>query len=161
MVVINLNTLLLARWIFFHIICGIVLSKELFSRNIEKQVRIQFPSTILFSVGIKRIKEIKFSFVFLDCFFAYAHLIWRGLWTVAVVSVINRSSHQRCSVWKCVLRNFTKFTEKHLCQGLFRAAMKREPLAQVFSSEFHEILNTFFHRTSLVAASELNVSLRF
>ena len=32
---------------------------------------------------------------------------------------MDRSSHQRCSVRKVVLRNFTKFTEKHLCQSLF------------------------------------------
>ena len=31
----------------------------------------------------------------------------------------NRSSHRRCSVRKSVLRNFAKFTGKHLCQGLF------------------------------------------
>ena len=30
-----------------------------------------------------------------------------------------RSSHQRCSMQKGVLRNFTKFTRKHLCQSLF------------------------------------------
>ena len=30
-----------------------------------------------------------------------------------------RSSHQRCSMKEGVLRNFTKFTEKHLCQSLF------------------------------------------
>ena len=30
-----------------------------------------------------------------------------------------RSSHQRCSVMKGILRNFAKFTGKHLCQGLF------------------------------------------
>ena len=30
-----------------------------------------------------------------------------------------RSSHQRCSVRKGALRNFAKFTGKHLCQGLF------------------------------------------
>ena len=30
-----------------------------------------------------------------------------------------RSSHQRCSMKKGVLRNFTKFTGKHLCQSLF------------------------------------------
>ena len=30
-----------------------------------------------------------------------------------------RSSHQACSVKKGVLRNFTKFTGKHLCQRLF------------------------------------------
>ena len=31
----------------------------------------------------------------------------------------NRSSHQRCSIKKGVLRNFAKFTGKHLCQSLF------------------------------------------
>ena len=30
-----------------------------------------------------------------------------------------RSSHRRCSVNKTVLRNFAKFTGKHLCQSLF------------------------------------------
>ena len=30
-----------------------------------------------------------------------------------------RSSHQRCSIKKGILRNFTKFTGKHLCQSLF------------------------------------------
>ena len=30
-----------------------------------------------------------------------------------------RSSRQSCSMKKCVLRNFTKFTGKHLCQSLF------------------------------------------
>ena len=30
-----------------------------------------------------------------------------------------RSSHQRCSIIKVVLRNFAKFTGKHLCQCLF------------------------------------------
>ena len=31
----------------------------------------------------------------------------------------SRSSQQRCFVRKGILRNFTKFTGKHLCQGLF------------------------------------------
>ena len=30
-----------------------------------------------------------------------------------------RSSHQRCSMKKGVLKNFAKFTGKHLCQSLF------------------------------------------
>ena len=30
-----------------------------------------------------------------------------------------RSSHQRCSITKDVLRNFAKFTRKHLPQSLF------------------------------------------
>ena len=30
-----------------------------------------------------------------------------------------RTSHRRCSIKKGVLKNFTKFTGKHLCQSLF------------------------------------------
>ena len=30
-----------------------------------------------------------------------------------------RSSHQRCSVGKGVLRSLAKFTGKHLCQSIF------------------------------------------
>ena len=66
---------------------------------------------------------------------------------------------------KDVLRNFAKFTGKHLCQRLFLnkvAGLRpmacnfiKKSLAQVFSCEFCEISkNTFFHRTPLVAASE-------
>ena len=65
-----------------------------------------------------------------------------------------------------VLRNFAKFTVKHLGQSLFfnKVAslrpeasnfIKKETLAQVFSCEFCETSkNTFFYRTPLVAASE-------
>ena len=38
--------------------------------------------------------------------------------TTSKITVI-RSSHLRFSMRKCVLRNFAKFTGKHLCQGLF------------------------------------------
>ena len=38
--------------------------------------------------------------------------------TISKITVI-RSSHLRFSMRKCVLRNFAKFTGKHLCQGLF------------------------------------------
>ena len=31
----------------------------------------------------------------------------------------HRSSHQKCSVRKGVLRNFTKFIRKHMCQSLY------------------------------------------
>ena len=63
----------------------------------------------------------------------------------------NRSSHRRCSLKKAVLRNFTKFTGKHLCQSFF---FKKETLAQVFPCEFCDISNnTFLHKTPLVAAS--------
>ena len=75
---------------------------------------------------------------------------------------------QRCSVKKGVLRNFTKFTGKHLCQSLFfnkvaglrpATLSKRRLWAQVFSCEFCEISkNTFLHRTPLVAASGIRIN---
>ena len=40
-------------------------------------------------------------------------------WFTTWACTSNRSSHQSCSVKKSVLRNFTKFTGKHLCQSLF------------------------------------------
>ena len=59
-------------------------------------------------------------------------------------SLTSRSSHRRFSVKKGVLRNFAKFTGKHLGLSLFfnkvaGAAcnfIKKEALAQVFSCEF-------------------------
>ena len=90
-----------------------------------------------------------------------------------------RSSHQRCSVTKGVLRNFAKFTGKPLCKSLFfnKVAdlrpetlfkkrlryrcfpevcnfVKKEAVTQGFSCEFCEISkNTFCYGTPLVAAS--------
>ena len=52
------------------------------------------------------------------------------------------SHHQRCSVRKGVVRNFTKFKGKHLSQSLL--FNKVAGLTQVFSCEFCEISkNTF------------------
>ena len=71
---------------------------------------------------------------------------------------------RRCSVKKGVLRNFAKFTGKHLCQSLF--FNKDAGLKQLFfkkkkrdhgtgvSCEFCEISkNTFSYRTPPLAAS--------
>ena len=56
---------------------------------------------------------------------------------------IDRRSHRRCSLRKGVLRNFAKFTGKHL--------------AQVFFCEFCEISkNTFFTEHLWATASELS-----
>ena len=45
----------------------------------------------------------------------------RQNWDLFIFSLTShyRSSHQRCSVKKGVLRNFTNFTGRHLCQCLF------------------------------------------
>ena len=78
----------------------------------------------------------------------------------------SRSSHQRCSVKKGVLRNFAKFIRKHLCQSIsFNEIaglkvcnfIKREILAQVFSSEFCEISKNTFLTEHLWATASINL----
>ena len=70
-----------------------------------------------------------------------------------------RSSHQRRSMKKNVLRNFAKFTGKHLCQSFFFkkvAGLSPQTLAQVFSCEFCETSkNTFFKENLRTTASVL------
>ena len=67
---------------------------------------------------------------------------------------------RRCSIKKVVLKNFAKFTEKHLCQSLFLIKLtcdfiKKETLAQVFSCQFCDIFkNTFFTEHLRATASE-------
>ena len=65
---------------------------------------------------------------------------------------IDRSSHQRCSIKKGVLKNFTKFTGKHLCQS-FRLKtcnfIKKEALAQMFSCEFCKNFKDIFFTENL------------
>ena len=91
----------------------------------------------------------------------------------------DRSSRPEVFCKKGVLRNFAKFTGKHLCQSLFfnkvadlRPAtllkkdsgnfIKKKTLTQVFPCEFCDISkNTFSYRTPPVAASAMtNQNLR-
>ena len=66
--------------------------------------------------------------------------------------VIYRTIHPKLFCKKGVVRNFTKFTAKYMCQSLF--------LAQVFSCEFCGISkNSFSHRTPLVAASAFKMKI--
>ena len=61
------------------------------------------------------------------------------LFVILFKTFIFRSSHQRCSLRKCVLRNFAKFAGKHLCQSLFfnkvAGLSKKDTLTQVKSFE--------------------------
>ena len=66
---------------------------------------------------------------------------------------INRSSHRRCSVRKGVLRNFAKFTSKHLHQILFfnkvaglrpAALLKKRPWHKCFHVNFAKFLKILF-----------------
>ena len=72
-----------------------------------------------------------------------------------------RSSHQRCSWKKGVLKIFTKFTGKDLCRvALLISFIEKETLKQVFSSEFRKSTfskNTFFTKHLRVTASTVTI----
>ena len=89
------------------------------------------------------------------CDYAAANNFRRNVSSQIIDKVLNtslnlsifKSSHQRCSVQICVIRNFKNLTGKDLCQRLFliKLQAKKETLAEVFSCEFCEIpKNTFF-----------------
>ena len=67
-----------------------------------------------------------------------------------------RGSHQRCSVKKGFLKNFIKFTGKHLCQSLFLIKLQASGLQlfkkkklwhRCFPVNFAKFLGTPFYRT--------------
>ena len=74
------------------------------------------------------------------------------------IQMTTRSSHQRCSARKGVLRNFSKFTRKHLWQVLFykevagpqpATLLKMRLCHRCFPINFAKFLRTPFHRTPL------------
>ena len=68
-----------------------------------------------------------------------------------------RSSRPEVFCKKGVLRNFAKFTGKHLCQSLFfnkNTLLKKRLWHGCFPVNFCEIYkNTFFHRTHVAASA--------
>ena len=87
-------------------------------------------------------------------------------WTFFIVlSIYSSSSHQRYSIKIGVLKNFVKFTGKHLCQSLFFnkladlrpiTLLKKRIWHRCFPVDFTKFLRTpifIFYRTALVAAA--------
>ena len=63
--------------------------------------------------------------------------------------LLDRSSLEEVLCKENLVKTFSKFTGKHLCQSLFSIKfIKKETLAQVFSCEFWEISKSnFFYKT--------------
>ena len=53
------------------------------------------------------------------CGMTFPSLLATMAFNLSGFKILFRSSHQRWSIIKGVLRNFAKFTGKHLCQSLF------------------------------------------
>ena len=91
----------------------------------------------------------------LKTFFEFGRKLCTDMLNLAIL--VTKAVVLRCSIKKDVLTNFAKFTEKPVAEIPSPTAcnfIKKESLAQVFSSEFCEISsNTFFHRTPLLSAS--------
>ena len=69
-----------------------------------------------------------------DMFFLFIRFTWVCfiLYIKKFEKILLRSSHSRCSVRTGVLRNFTKFTGKHLCQSFFLIKLQTSSLQLYF-----------------------------
>ena len=81
--------------------------------------------------------------------------------------LISSSSHQRCSMKKGVLKNFAKFTGKHLCQSLFlnkvaelrpATLLKKRPWHRCFPVNFAKLVRINFYRTPPLTASPFDAT---
>ena len=91
--------------------------------------------------------------------------MYTGYPSVVQLYQIIRSSRPKVFCKKSVLRNFTKFTGKYLCQRNPPNAckfIKKDSLVQVLSFEFYEISkNTFFYRTPPADISGLSLKIPY
>ena len=91
-------------------------------------------------------------------FLCLSFLLFTSIWTMNLIQhkiVFYRSSHQKCSMKKGALINFTKFTGKHLCQGVFFLTklqawegcnvIKKETLAQHSGAFLWILRNVYEH----------------
>ena len=100
-------------------------------------------------------------FVFLCCFFVFIYK-WFSVSSFSVLFRIQcRRSRPKVFCKKDVLRNFIKFTGKHLCQSLLfnkdaglkpATLLKRKLWHRCFPVNFMRLLRKLFFRTPLVAA---------
>ena len=68
--------------------------------------------------ALAQVLSCKFCEIFKNTFFT-EHLWTTASMTLKYEILIVRSSHQRCSIKKSFLKDFTTFTGKHLCQSPF------------------------------------------
>ena len=75
----------------------------------------------------------------IDRIVKYREVIFRIIYITKYADF--RSRHRRCSIRKGVLRNFAKFTGKHLCQSLL---LKKRLWHMCFPENFVKFLRTSF-----------------
>ena len=91
-------------------------------------------------------------------FFCFLKLLTCNHYRMETRNAKARSSHRRCSLKEGILRNFTKFAGKHLCQSLLfnkvaglrpAALLKKRLWHRCFPVNFVKFLRTpFFQNTS-------------
>ena len=80
---------------------------------------------------------------------------WKFIYVYILHFVTERSSQQRWSIKRdAFIKNFAKFTGKHMCQSLcfnkvVSIALKKQTLVQVFSCEFCKIFKNSFLKNSV------------
>ena len=97
----------------------------------------------------------------------YRHSASRDFAYWCRIEVIDRSSHQSCSLRKSVLGNFANILGKHFCQSLFfnkvadlnpATLLKKRLLQRCFPVIFVKFLRTPFYRTPLGDCSGIEIT---
>ena len=94
-------------------------------------------------------------------------LTYTVLTPVTLCTVKSRSSHRKCYIRKCALRNFAKFIGKHLCQSSFLIKLdlslqlywKRDFVTGVFVNFTKFLRKLFLHNTSGWQLLQIHVTL--
>ena len=87
---------------------------------------------------------------FISGWIVYCLLNYQMLFLYPIVGFVCSTGRRRCSVKKGILKNFAKFTRKHVRQSLFFNKVAglslglKETLAKVFSCAYCEILRISF-----------------
>ena len=102
----------------------------------------------IFSMVVSLLKQLKPSIKTSSLWLIQQNFVYMFIWGKPF-----RSSHQKCSVRKGLLRNFAKFTGKYLCQSLFFtkvAGLRPESLLKIrlwykcFPVNFAKFVRTLF-----------------
>ena len=132
----------------------IALTKKFFSFFLKQFVLKLLQTRHLEGSVLYKIKKNVFdSSVTNDCFYIFEHIFSDRRIAYFrqknALRSLDRSSHQRCSVRRGVLKHFTKFTGKHPYWSQACNFIKKETPAKVFSCEFCEIFkNTVLQNSS-------------
>ena len=120
------NKIVISKWFFMYVKCkafSYLINNTLFSWG--RKLKILIFLFLFTEVSYNMTNTVFPTITFKILFYRYISRLrfWSSVsryhYQISLMAANNRSSQQICSIKIGVLKNFTKFTGKHLCQSLF------------------------------------------